>query len=130
MGARRLLDEQGPAAAYRSLSAGGPNKIAFLGPSFFTKLLYALDHASEHSPRALILDQFVVAALNHLAELGVDTGQPPRLGTKIAWPSVVYERWLQFAREEAARASSPTHTIQSDAVELMLFRYGRKLVLG
>jgi hypothetical protein len=89
-----------------------------------------MDHSSNRTTRALILDQFVVAALNHVAELGVDTGQPPRLGTKIEWPSAVYERWLSFAHEEASRASSPTRTIRADAVEVALFRYGRKLVLG
>lgn len=129
-GARRTLDELGPVAAYRALVTGGPLKVAFLGPSFFTKLLYSLDHSSHRNTRALILDQFVVAALNRLAELGVDTGQPRRLGTKIEWPSAVYERWLDFAHEEAARASSPTQTIHADAVEVALFRYGRRLVLG
>ncbi len=129
-GARLTLDEQGPIAAYRSLAAGGPFKVAFLGPSFFTKLLYTMDLSPDRITRALILDQFVVAALNHLAELGVATGQARRLSTKIAWPPAVYEQWLDFAHDEAARASSAAHTIQADAVEVALFKHGRKLVLG
>lgn len=40
--ARRLLKTHGAAAAYQSLTDGGPNRSKHMGASFFTKFLYAV----------------------------------------------------------------------------------------
>lgn len=51
---------------------GQPNNLKHLGPSFFTKFLYAADAQGSRPGRALILDQFVAVALKDL-----DAGTSP-----------------------------------------------------
>src|ERR1700744_3764996 len=49
--------------AYESMLRGHPNNLKYLGPSFFTKFLYAADAKDRRPGRASILDQFVAIAL-------------------------------------------------------------------
>ena len=55
-----------PTDAYESMFRGRPNNLKHLGPSFFTKFLYAADAEGTRPGRALILDQFVAVALKDL----------------------------------------------------------------
>jgi hypothetical protein len=52
--------------AYQSMLRGHPNNLKHLGPSFFTKFLYAADAECPRPGRALILDQFVAVALKDM----------------------------------------------------------------
>ncbi|AGL20237.1 hypothetical protein [Actinoplanes sp. N902-109] len=109
-GVRDLLATSDAAAAYASLLPGGANRIKHLGPSFFTKLLYALDP----SRRALILDRFVAIALRDI------TGWP--LSSTGPWTVDEYTRWLDWAHARAAKDG-----VHPDAVEMALFSYGKTL---
>jgi hypothetical protein len=128
--ARSVLTSEGPVAAYRSLGSAGRHKLVRLGPSFFTKFLYAAD-GMHVRPRgcALILDQFVAVALNDLRDRGIDTGQTRRLVRLAAWPAAVYETWLAFAHREAEGATTHERVVRADAVEMALFDYGYRLAM-
>ena len=104
--AHHLLVTDGPVEAYRSLR-GGPNRLRYLGPSFFTKLLYFADPAR----RALILDRFVAAELR--AGEGWDFH-------RVAWTSDEYSRYLAYAHEAAVAQS-----VRPDAIEVALFTAGK-----
>lgn len=129
--ARSVLALEGPVAAYRSLASVGPNKLVRLGPSFFTKFLYAADgmHATPR-PSALILDQFVAVGLRDLRDRGIDTGQIRRLVRLAAWPGAAYEAWLAFAHREAEWESTHERVVRADAIEMALFGYGYRLAMG
>lgn len=108
------------AGAYRALSRGGSSWIRFLGPSFFTKVLYALDARATQPGRALILDQFVAIALNDLCGTTISESGP--------WPASLYTAWLAFAREQAARLSDQAGAhVRADAVEKALFNHGKAI---
>lgn len=129
--ARSVLESEGAVAAYRSLGAAGLNKLIRLGPSFYTKLLYAAGGQAKPSRRSpLILDQFVVIGLNDLAQRGVETGHVKTLSPRVAWRGADYELWLEFAHREAVRASDADRPVRPDAVEMALFRHGRMLALS
>lgn len=117
------LQEDGDAAlrsAYVALSRGGPAWLKFLGPSFFTKLLYALDARAEQPGRALILDQFVAIALNDLCGTNISEQGP--------WPASLYLDWLAFAREQAAQASDRDGShVRTDAIEMAMFTHGKAI---
>ncbi|MEV0132589.1 hypothetical protein AB0H83_29525 [Dactylosporangium sp. NPDC050688] len=112
------LDRQaasGPEAAYRSLLRRNENWLQHLGPSFFTKALYF------GGAGALILDRFVAIALNHIEGWGLSTTGPWRSAAE-------YERWLRYATAQAETSSRiEGREIRPDAVELALFRYGRRI---
>jgi hypothetical protein len=130
-GARSVLESEGPLAAYRSFGVAGPNKLVRLGPSFYTKVLYAAGGlVKPGNENALILDQFVVIGLNDLAQRGIETGQVKALSPRVAWRGADYRLWLEFAHREADRASEPGRPVRADAVEMALFRHGRNLALG
>ena len=99
------------ADAYRSMLRGSANYLKHLGPSFFTKYLYAADSNNRDPGRALILDQFVAIALKH-----VDGWDISRTGP---WDTATYERWLDHAHRIAA-----TEGVRADAVELAYFLRG------
>lgn len=129
--ARTLQAKLGPEAAYRSLAPSGDNRLVQLGPSFFTKLLYAAGGmASTAKYNALILDRFVAFGLNDLASRGIDTGQRRELSTSGGWSGSVYETWLRFAHTEASRSEASGRVVRADAVELAIFRHGRKIALA
>lgn len=125
--ARRLTDaamtlrEQGPVAAYRGLDHGGESKVKHLGPSFFTKFLYAADACDGKPGRALILDQFVAIALNYLEGWDLPERGP--------WTQEQYARWLDYAQAQARERSDAVSRgtpARSDAIELALFAFGRE----
>lgn len=99
------------ADAYRSMLRGNRNYLKHLGPSFFTKFLYAAGAEDRQPGRALILDQFVAIALKH-----VDGWEISRTGP---WETATYERWLDHAHRIAAVAG-----VRADAVELAYFSRG------
>jgi hypothetical protein len=120
--AQSLLLDEGPAAAFASLSDGGSNRIAYLGPSFFTKFLYAMSAAAgENQPRALILDRFVAMALNDLDGWTLTEKAIQR-------PVEDYMRWLKHAHTIASSLTPPgAEPIRADAVEMAYFRHGWRL---
>ncbi|UQU67976.1 hypothetical protein COUCH_17575 [Couchioplanes caeruleus] len=121
--ARDLLSNAGAAEAYQSLLRGGRNNVRYLGPSFFTKLLYAYDAREGQPGRALILDRFVAAGLNRRHGWSFSTRGP--------WSTHEYGRWLDLAHDEAHRASQELgRRVRADAVEKAYFCYGRALATG
>ncbi|UJL30431.1 hypothetical protein NWT09_29265 [Mycolicibacterium sp. jd] len=103
--------------AYASMLQGQPNYLKHLGPSFFTKFLYAADAGPDGLPgRALILDQFVAVTLR-----AVDKWDIPRYGP---WEPSTYERWLDHAPTLA------TGDVRADAVEMAYFKLGKEIAAG
>ncbi|WP_395307532.1 hypothetical protein V4U86_19215 [Mycobacterium sp. AMU20-3851] len=99
--------------AYQAVMRGYPGNLKHLGPSFYTKFLYAADSVNGAPGRALILDQFVAVALNKID--GWDIG---RTGP---WSAQTYERWIDHANRIAA-----ANNVRADAVEMAYFEYGKK----
>jgi hypothetical protein len=98
--------------AYASLLRGGRCNLKHLGPSFFTKFLYAADAQSGQPNRALILDQFVAVALKAIDGWDISRNGP--------WDPSTYSRWIDHAHSVAAAKSA-----RADAVEMAYFNYGR-----
>lgn len=98
--------------AYESMLRGHPNNLKHLGPSFFTKFLYAADAEDAQPGRALILDQFVAVALKDRDGWDISRTGP--------WEPATYERWLEHAHGIAAGAD-----VRPDAVEMAYFNHGR-----
>ncbi|SKM38877.1 Uncharacterised protein [Mycobacteroides abscessus subsp. abscessus] len=101
-------------AAYTAMLRGGPHHLQHLGPSFFTKFLYAADASSGRPGRALILDQFVAVALK-----AVDGWDISRYGP---WDASIYKKWIDHAHRVAAVEGA-----RADAVEMAYFNEGRKI---
>lgn len=99
--------------AYRSMLRGYPNNLKHLGPSFFTKFLYAADAEDSRPGRALILDQFVAVALKEIDGWDISRSGP--------WEPATYERWLDHAHGIAA-----TEGVRPDAVEMAYFNHGQR----
>jgi hypothetical protein len=117
------LRSRGPGDAYRSLLPGNRNYLVHLGPSFFTKVLYAIDGSGTEPRNALILDQFVALALNDRHSWRI-----PRYGP---WAPSTYDDWIRLAHSEAARASRAIgRQVRADAVELEYFLHGRRVARG
>lgn len=100
--------------AYRSMLRGGPNNLKHLGPSFFTKFLYAADADGTHPGRALILDQFVAVALKDIDGWDISRTGP--------WEPDTYGDWLAHAHRIAC-----TEGVRPDAVEMAYFNHGREI---
>ena len=98
--------------AYGSMLRGKPNNLKHLGPSFFTKFLYAADAACAHPGRALILDQFVAVALKDIDGWDISRTGP--------WEPNTYEDWLAHAHRIASEEG-----VRPDAVEMAYFNHGR-----
>ncbi|MGW3724998.1 8-oxoguanine DNA glycosylase OGG fold protein [Streptomyces sp. NPDC000851] len=103
-----------PAQAYEALRPGGRNAIAYLGPSFSTKILYfagggALDH-----PCAILDSQVATTLKNNCGwdSLGEDE-----------WPTSTYARYSalleRWAQEESGRLG---RRIGVDEIERWLFK--------
>lgn len=60
--------------AYAAMLRGQPHYLKYLGPSFFTKFLYAPDARDRQPGRALILDRFVAVALKAVSDLSRSGG--------------------------------------------------------
>lgn len=105
------------AGAYASMLRGRSNYLKYLGPSFFTKFLYAADARPDGGAgRALILDQFVAVTLRVVHAWDI-----PRNGP---WEPSTYERWLDHAHALA------TADVRADAVEMAYFKRGKEIVAG
>ena len=100
------------ADAYESMLRGHANNLKHLGPSFFTKFLYAADAESTRPGRALILDQFVAVALKDTDGWDISRTGP--------WEPATYERWLEHAHGIAAAEG-----VRPDAVEMAYFNHGQ-----
>ena len=98
--------------AYRSMLPGAVNYLKHLGPSFFTKFLYAADADGDQPGRALILDRYVAVALKDL-----DGWDIPRDGP---WGPDIYSNWLSHAHRIASAEG-----VRPDAVEMAYFHHGR-----
>lgn len=103
--------------AYTSMLRGHPHNLKHLGPSFFTKFLYAADARNGRTGRALILDQFVAVALE-----AVDGWDISRSGP---WDPSTYAKWIDHAHAIAAAES-----VRADAVEMAYFNLGREIAAG
>lgn len=114
-----LLDPSGgPVAAYDALHGLGEFRVAGIGPSYGTKVLYfaGFDRVEGHL-QPLILDKNVVAALNRLCAVGwASTG----------WPTVQYRQYLDLAHRWADEWGTP----HSDVVERTLFAVGQASTLA
>lgn len=115
-----VLRADGTEAAYRALSRGRPAAIKHLGPAFFTKLLYVADGAQVDRPGgALIMDRFVVQALNKLH----GWSEPPS-----GWTAARYSAWLDVATEQAELAARELgRAVRRDEIEHAYFTYGTTL---
>jgi len=100
--------------AYASMLRGGPHNLNHLGPSSFTKFLYAADAHSGQPGRALILDQFVAVALKATDSWGISRGGP--------WDPSTYSKWIDHAHSFAAGEG-----VRADAVEMAYFTHGWKV---
>jgi DNA-binding HxlR family transcriptional regulator len=101
-----LVDAQGVGRVWHA------NNLKHLGPSFFTKFLYAADAEGTRPGRALILDQFVAVALKDADGWDISRTGP--------WEPATYERWLDHAHGIAAAEG-----VRPDAVEMAYFNHGR-----
>jgi len=112
--AAEMLRSGNTVDAYTAMLRGQPHYLKHLGPSFFTKFLYAADARGGRSGRALILDQFVAVALK-----AVDGWDISRYGP---WDPSTYARWIDHAHSIAAADGA-----RADAVEIAYFNEGRKI---
>jgi hypothetical protein len=101
-----VLAADGPVAAYASMTRGGQNAVAHLGPAFFTKYLYFTGR--DASRRPLILDRKVAAAFGR-------SDPPWQIGT-YGWGPATYQQYLDRAETMAAE-----HGVSGDVVEHGLF---------
>ncbi|MEU3449167.1 hypothetical protein AB0H29_18405 [Streptomyces thermolilacinus] len=108
-----LLRTEGATAAYYALN--NDHRITYLGPAFFTKVLYFAGYEECAGPlRPLILDSLVARALQ-----AADPGGKWR---RSGWTTPHYTRYLTLAHEQARRAG-----VLPDQVEAALFARGRTL---
>jgi hypothetical protein len=98
--------------AYTSMLRSEANYLKHLGPSFFTKFLYAADADGDRPGRALILDQFVAVALKDLDGWDISRTGP--------WGPDTYSNWLAHAHRIASAQG-----VRPDAVEMAYFSHGR-----
>lgn len=103
--------------AYTAMLRGRPHHLKHLGPSFFTKFLYAADAREGRPGRALILDQFVAVALKAVDDWDISRNGP--------WDPSTYVRWIDHAHTVAAAEG-----VRADAVEMAYFNEGRKIATG
>nr|WP_146231133.1 hypothetical protein [Micromonospora sp. 4G51] len=96
-------------AAFRSFRDAKVSRLPWLGPAFFTKVVYFAGYRRDgHEIQPLILDRVVAG------RLPVEAGVRRRWG---GWRSDEWIAYLQWAAERAAAAK-----VEPDAVEMALFR--------
>ncbi|MFJ8441533.1 8-oxoguanine DNA glycosylase OGG fold protein [Kitasatospora griseola] len=110
-----VLREEGAVAAYRAFN--NAHRIPYLGPAFFSKVLYFAgdrdgDGAMAGPHRPLILDRVVSVALRRLRI--VDAGWPLR-----GWTSSQYAQYLGVVHGLAQQRS-----VRPDRIEAALFHLG------
>ncbi|MEU0815204.1 hypothetical protein [Streptomyces mirabilis] len=109
-----VLRERGAAAAYRAFN--NDQRVPYLGPAFFTKVLYFAGHDSAaESQRPVILDSVVSRALK--ATDAVDASWPGN-----GWTTDHYRLYLDGVHEYAQ-----TRGVLPDQVEAALFSHGKQL---
>ena len=108
------LRVDGAVAAYERLQKGGDAHLTGLGPGFFTKVLYFAGWGAPAGPRPLILDRYVVLALNEQA------GFNWRMNWN--WTADQYARYLETAANWADAWGTT-----ADVVERALFDHGKTL---
>jgi hypothetical protein len=108
-----VLREEGAIAAYYAFNNG--HRMRFLGPAFFTKVLYFAGHEQcVGAWRPLILDSVVARALR-----AAETGDKWPGG---GWTTPCYSRYLSLAHDHARQAG-----VLPDQIEAALFARGRQL---
>ncbi|MGW1541376.1 8-oxoguanine DNA glycosylase OGG fold protein [Streptomyces sp. NPDC002309] len=109
----RVLRREGAVRAYFAFN--NDERIKFLGPAFFTKVLYFAGHDHPVGPwRPLILDSVVARSLRAAdAEVKWSRG---------GWTTPRYGRYLSLAHDYAGVAG-----VLPDQVEAALFSHGRHL---
>ena len=124
----RVLDADGPVAAYQAMLRGSAY-LPELGPAFFTKFLHAVA-----PDRALILDKVVATqmrpfAAQAAAQAGSVTTRPvdrvaSRLFSNSGWSAHRYRVYLDWARQALTQlhAADPVWGDDIAVVEFALFR--------
>ncbi|MEU5697284.1 hypothetical protein [Streptomyces aurantiacus] len=108
-----ILREKGAVDAYYAFN--NSQRIRFLGPAFFTKVLYFAGHDQPTGPwRPLILDRFVARSLR-----SIDTDAKWPGG---GWRTPHYSRFLSLAHTCAQEAD-----VLPDQIEAALFVRGKLL---
>ncbi|KLI09237.1 hypothetical protein BKG60_18745 [Mycobacterium syngnathidarum] len=92
---------------------GRPHYLKHLGPSFFTRFLYAADARDRQPGRALIPDQFAAVALKAVDGWDISQNGP--------WDPSTYARWIDHAQ-----GITTAEGVRADAVEMAYFAEGRK----
>ena len=105
-----------PEAAFACLRPGRRHAVAYLGPAFFTKFLYAAGGGNPDH-RCLILDARVATALRRRH------GWHP-LHAGGPWPASTYGRYCALLGAWAAQLSSPQRAVAADELERWLFDAG------
>lgn len=107
-----VLREEGATAAYFAFN--NDHRIKYLGPAFFTKVLYFAGYDQPVGPwRPLILDSVVARALS-----GADTEW---MWPGSGWTTQHYQRYLSLVHDHALHTG-----VQADQVEAALFTRGKK----
>lgn len=112
--AAEMLTSGNTVEAYTAMLRGQPQYLKHLGPSFFTKFLYAADARDRQPGRALILDQFVAVALKAVDGWGISRNGP--------WDPSTYSRWIDHAH-----SIGKVEGVRADAVEMAYFNHGKQL---
>ncbi|MDO8144514.1 hypothetical protein [Isoptericola sp. 178] len=123
LAAKHLGTGRGAVDAYRAMLRGGSANVKHLGPTLATTFLYVADFGARGTVRggdALILDRFVVRALNDLHGWSVPEDGP--------WTADLYARWLDVAAEQAWLAAIELgRTVRGDEVQHAYFEHGKSL---
>jgi hypothetical protein len=104
----KVVRGEGPASTYKALSWRQRLWISGLGPSYFTKLMYFAGYgAKPHMSQPLIMDDYVIAALNNF------TDQP--------WQATLedYLRYIDLAKDWSYELGT-----EPDVIERRLFQLG------
>jgi hypothetical protein len=101
-----MLKADGAVAAYSRFLRGGESNVTWLGPAFFTKLLYFAGFDRTPGPQPLILDRFVAKTLGWRT-----TG----------WTATDYGTYL-----DAATSWAGEYATTPDVVERTLFEIGKR----
>lgn len=109
----QLAQQSSAVGGYGAFRNGGA-RLKHLGPGFFSKILYFGSWEDSPAQRPLILDQYVAAALNDVADLGW-----PRTWN---WTTAQYEQYLDIAARWASEWGC-----QPDVIERTLFEHGKTL---
>jgi hypothetical protein len=101
---------------------GNANAFKYLGPAFFTKVLYFAGAGNPDHP-CLIVDERVLATLNAPTEPGDD-----RFNYKYGYPSSTYEAAVNLMQEWAkAAADDLGREVAADEVERWAFEKNGQL---